>query len=92
MSQEDKKEKKHKIVFFIDKEKFETDQTHLSVKTLLVEFAKEDPAATTLVLKQGNELIKLTILEQIIDMKDGMKFLVYHNGPTPVSSLGGVDV
>lgn len=88
MNQEEKNEKKHKTVFFIDKEKFETDQEYLSVKTLLVEFAKEDPASTTLVLKKGSELIKLTNLEQLIEMKDGMHFLVYHNGPTPVSHVG----
>jgi len=85
MTQENEGHKKEKIVFFIDKEKFETDQTHLTVRTLLVEFAKEDPSATTLVLKQGNELVKLTGLDQVIEMKNGMKFLVYHNGPTPVS-------
>ena len=85
MTQEDKGHKKEKIVFFIDKEKFETGQTNLSVRTLLVEFAKEDPSATTLVLKQGNELVKLTDLDQVVEMKNGMKFLVYHNGPTPVS-------
>jgi len=85
MTQENEGHKKEKIVFFIDREKFETDQTHLTVRTLLVEFAKEDPAATTLVLKQGNELVKLTDLDRVIEMKDGMKFLVYHNGPTPVS-------
>ncbi len=85
MIQENKGHKKENIVFFIDKEKFETDQTHLSVRTLLVEFAKEDPTATTLVVKHGNELEKLTDLDQVIEMKNGMKFLVYHNGPTPVS-------
>lgn len=88
MTQEkkDNNEKKpSKTVFFIDKEKFETDQKQLSVKTLLVVYAKEDPNKTTLVLKKGSELIKLTDLAEMIVMLDGMKFLVYHNDPTPVS-------
>ena len=88
MSQEkkDKNTDKHKkTVFFIDKEKFETDQERISVRTLLVDYAKEDPNKTTLVLKKGSELSKLTNLDELIEMKDGMKFLVYHNDPTPVS-------
>jgi hypothetical protein len=74
-----------KIVFFIDKEKFETEAADISVRVLLQDFAKEDPSETTLVLKKGNDLIKLTNLDQIIQIENGMKFLVYHNTPTPVS-------
>lgn len=83
---DDKNDKKpKKIVFFIDAEKFETDREVLSVKTLLVEYAKEDPTKTTLALREGRELIKFTDLAQLIKMKDGMKFIVLHNDPTPVS-------
>ena len=85
MAQEEKEKHQKRIVFFIDKEKFETDQEKLAVRTLLVDFAKEDPAETTLVLKDGTELKKLTDLDQVIEMKNGMHFVVYHNGPTPVS-------
>lgn len=74
-----------KIVFFIDAEKFETEMKELSVRTLLVDFAKEDPTKTTLALRDGRELIKYTDLEQKIKMKNGMKFIVLHNDPTPVS-------
>ncbi|MFN0279336.1 MAG: hypothetical protein ACKVRN_12135 [Pyrinomonadaceae bacterium] len=82
----DKNDKKpKKTVFFIDAEKFETDKDELSVKTLLVEYAKEDPTKTTLALRDGRELIKFTDLAQLIKMKDGMKFIVLHNDPTPVS-------
>jgi hypothetical protein len=81
--QEEKSKKK--IVFFIDKQKFETDQERLTVRALLVDFAKEDPSETTLVLKKGNELKKLTDLDEVIEMKNGMHFLIYHNTPTPVS-------
>jgi len=79
------KQEKHKINFFIDKEKFETDQAQLSVRTLLVDFAKEDPTQTTLALKHGNDIEKFTNLDQLIAMENGMHFIVYHNTPTPVS-------
>jgi hypothetical protein len=74
-----------KVTFFIDKEKFEVETVELSVRALLQNFAKEDPTQTTLVLNKGNERTKLTDLDQIIHLENGMKFLVYHNTPTPVS-------
>lgn len=77
--------KPKKTVFFIDAEKFETEKRELSVRALLVDFAKEDPTKTTLALKDGRELIKFTDLAQMIKMKNGMKFIVLHNDPTPVS-------
>ncbi len=77
--------KPKKIKFSIDKEKFETDQHELSVKTLLVDYAKEDPATTTLALKDGNDYRKFTNLDEMVSMKNGMKFVVFHNEPTPVS-------
>lgn len=76
---------KHKINFFIDKEKFETDQASLSVRTLLEDFAKEDPIQTTLALKHGNDIKKFTDLNEMVPMENGMKFIVYHNSPTTVS-------
>lgn len=78
-------QEKHKINFFIDKEKFETDQAQLSVRTLLVDFAKEDPTQTTLALRHGNDIEKFTNLDQLIAMENGMHFIVFHNTPTPVS-------
>ncbi len=77
-------QEKH-IVFFIDKEQFKTDRTELTVREILADFAKEDPNETTLVLRKGNELEKLTDLNESVNLGNGMKFLVYHNGPTPVS-------
>lgn len=73
-----------KFVFFVDQEKFETDRETLSVRQIL-ELAKEDPASTTLVEKVGHETIKHTDLNEIIHLKNGMKFVVFHNSPTPVS-------
>jgi hypothetical protein len=73
------------VVFFIDKQEFKTDEHNLAVKTLLVDFAKEDPTQTTLARREGNELIKYKNLEEIIHIKNGMQFIVLHNSPTPVS-------
>lgn len=77
-----------KVVFFIDKEKFESETADISVRVLLTDFAKEDPTQTTLVLNKGNDRTKLTDLDQIIHLENGMKFLVYHNTPTTVSFTG----
>lgn len=77
--------KEHQVVFFIDKQQFKSDIAELSVRNLLVDFAKEDPAQTTLALKHGNELTKYTNLDQVIHIENGMKFVVLHNTPTPVS-------
>ncbi|MDO8447075.1 MAG: hypothetical protein Q7T53_13440 [Deltaproteobacteria bacterium] len=77
-----------KVIFFIDKEKCESPKADLSVRTLLQDFAKEDPTQTTLVISKGNDLTKLTNLDQIIHLENGMKFVVYHNTPTVVSFNG----
>ncbi|HEX8946946.1 MAG TPA: hypothetical protein VF829_01905 [Candidatus Paceibacterota bacterium] len=79
------KDKTHsKTVFSIDKQKFEVETDHLSVRQLL-ELAQEDPAQTTLALKKGNDLQKYTDLAENISLKDGMKFVILHNEPTTVS-------
>lgn len=79
------KSKEKTIVFFIDQQQFKSEKSELTVKTLLVEFAQEDPTQTTLVLRHGNDLTKFTNLDQIVQLKNGMKFVVYHNTPTTVS-------
>jgi hypothetical protein len=85
MNETEEKPKKHKVVFFIDKEKFESETADLTVRNLLVDFAKEDPNQTTLASKHGNELHKYTNLDEVIHIENGMKFVVLHNTPTPVS-------
>jgi len=80
-----KEQRKHSITFFIDTEKFTTTEDDLTVRTLLVDFAKEDPTETTLVLQKGNKLTKYTNLDKEIELKNSMKFVVYHNEPTTVS-------
>ena len=75
-----------KIVFFIDKEQFTTDNEKQTAAELL-ELAKEDPTETTLVLKEGNGLTKFKD-HDIVYLKNGMHFVVFHDGATPVSSFG----
>ena len=57
----------------------------LTVKQLIVDYAKEDPTKTTLALKEGNNLVKYTDLNQVVPLKNGMHFVLLHNEPTPVS-------
>lgn len=76
--------KKKVINFFIDQEKFETEETVLLARVLLEDFAKENPDETTLVLKHGNELKKYKDSDEVVLM-NGLHFVVFHDEPTPVS-------
>lgn len=82
------KQKTKEIVFFIDKQQFKTELSEVSVKNLLIDFAEEDPAETTLALKLGNDLPKYEDNEQLITLENGMRFIVFHDGPTTVSLYG----
>jgi hypothetical protein len=75
----------HDIVFFVDQEKFESPTPTLTVRQILVDYAKDDPNTSTLVEKDGDKTTKLTDLNQVIALKNGMKFVVFHNTPTSVS-------
>jgi hypothetical protein len=77
-------QKSEKIVFFIDKQKFEWDSNQITVSKLF-ELASEDPKETTMALKEGNDIHKYTDMNATVDLKNGMKFIVFHNEPTPVS-------
>ncbi len=74
-----------KFVFFIGKDKFETDQEMLSAQSILVDFAKVDPKKNTLALKQEGDLKEFTDPSEVITMKNGMHFTIFNNDPTPVS-------
>jgi hypothetical protein len=75
---------KDKVVFFIDQQEFKLEDREYSVRELL-QLAGEDPKETTLVIRHGSELKKLTNLDELIRIKDGTHFVVFHNTPTPVS-------
>jgi predicted nucleic-acid-binding protein len=76
--------KKNKTVIFIDKEKFEVEEESLSVRALL-ELAGEVVCETVLALQHGKEFKRLEDLDEIIELKNGMHFIVFHESPTPVS-------
>jgi hypothetical protein len=81
-----KTEKKvKKIVFFIGKQKFETEKATLSVKEILVDFAKVNPEEKSLALKQGNDHHEYTNIEEVIEMKEGMHFVLFDKTPTTAS-------
>lgn len=72
------------VVIFIDQQKFNLEGRTYTPRELLT-LAHEDPNETTLVLKHGNELKRFTELDEPIELKNGMHFVVFHNAPTPVS-------
>lgn len=73
------------VVFFIDKEQFKATQVAVTVRSLLTDYAKEDPAQTRLVRRHGNEKHTYTNLDEVVTLENGMKFYVLHNTPTTVS-------
>jgi hypothetical protein len=85
MSKTENGSAKDAVVFFIDKEQFKSKNADLTVRTLLVDFAKEDPTQTILAMKHGNELKKYTNLDEVVHIENGMKFVVLHQTPTTVS-------
>jgi hypothetical protein len=78
-------EKHKKIVFFIDQKKYETDDQTLTVKQILVDFAKVDPERYTLALKKEGGYHEYENLDEVIEMKNGMHFSLFDKKPTPVS-------
>jgi len=76
--------KTKEIVIFIDKQQFKLETEEVTVARLF-ELAEEDPKETTMALKHGNDLKKYTDLNEVVHLENGMKFVVIHNEPTPVS-------
>ena len=74
-----------KFVFFIDKQKFETTESHLTVRKILTDFAKVNITENILVLVHGNQMQELKDVEQVIEIQEGMKFTVFSEKPVPVS-------
>ena len=72
------------VVIFIDQQQFKLEDREYTPRDLL-KLAGDDPAETTLVLKHGNDLEKLTDLDKAFQPKSGEHFVVFHNSPTPVS-------
>lgn len=76
------KTKIKQIIIHIDQQKFELESRTYTPRELLL-LADENPDETTLVLKKG--LKKFEDPNEPIEMENGMHFVVFHNGPTPVS-------
>jgi hypothetical protein len=74
-----------KFVFFIGKDKYETDKDTLTVGAILKDFAKVDPKVNTLALKEEGNVKEFTDPNELITMKNGMHFTIFNNEPTPVS-------
>ena len=72
------------VVVFIDQQQFKLEDRDYTPRELLTH-AGDDPAETTLVLKHGNDLVKLTELDAPFRPKNGQHFVVFHNSATPVS-------
>jgi hypothetical protein len=72
------------VVIHIDQQKFDLEPRAYTARELLV-LAGETPGETTLVLKHGHELRKFENPDELIEVDNGMQFVVFHNGPTPVS-------
>jgi hypothetical protein len=73
------------IVFFIGEKKYETTKEHLTVREILEDFAKVSPDKYTLALKEQGEFHEYTNLDEAIEMKNGMKFVLFDKTPTTVS-------
>jgi hypothetical protein len=71
------------VVIFIDQQKFKLEDREYTARELLV-LAGDDPSETTLALKEGHDIKKFSPDDKI-QPKDGEHFVVFHNGPTPVS-------
>ncbi len=76
--------KTRQVVIHIDQQKFDLEPRAYTARELLV-LAGEAPGDTTLVLKHGHDLKKFENPDELIEVKNGMQFVVFHNGPTPVS-------
>ncbi len=74
-----------KTVFFIGKTKHETERKELSPREILVDFAKVSLDNFTLALKSQGGFDELTYLDQPIEMKEGMHFVLFDKTPTTVS-------
>jgi hypothetical protein len=72
------------VNFFIDQEKF-TATSPITPRRIITEFAKEDPAVTTLVLIHGNDRTKMEDIDTPFELKNGTHFTTLHRGPTTVS-------
>ena len=83
--EKDNKNEKKKIVFFIGKKKYETEDSVLTVKQILEDYAKVNPEEKSLALVHGNDQPEYTDINEKITMKEGMHFVLFDKTPTTTS-------
>jgi hypothetical protein len=72
--------------FFIDQRPaFKTPHTHLTVRTILVDFAKVDPAKELLAEKQDGGFKEFKNLDEELNLTHVRHFTLFDIEPTPVS-------
>lgn len=76
---------KKKYVFFVDKTKHETGRSSLTVREILVDFAKVSKTSNTLAVKENGNFREFKDLNEVIELKEGLHFTVFNNDTTPVS-------
>lgn len=81
----DAKKPEHKINIFVNGQKYEVTQDTMTPRQILVELAHENIDQAALSLKEEGKLAKYENLDQPINLKNGMKFVVTYTGTTPVS-------
>jgi hypothetical protein len=71
--------------FYIDKKVFTTTEQFLTVKQILVDFAKVDPACNTLAEKTSGGFHEFKNLDEKLDLCGERHFTIFNNTPTTVS-------
>lgn len=71
--------------FYIDKKAFTTAEQFLTVKQILIDFAKVDPACNTLAEKMQGGFHEFKNLDEKLDLCSVRYFTIFNNTPTSVS-------
>lgn len=69
---------------FIDNKKYDVTQDSLTPRALLA-LSGDTSADVVLAVREQGQLRKLTDLDEVISLKNGLHFVVMQLGPTPVS-------
>ncbi|HEX2628141.1 MAG TPA: hypothetical protein VHM26_04000 [Chitinophagaceae bacterium] len=71
--------------FYIGQKRYETKHKSLTVRQILVDFAKVDPKEKTLARKEGGGYHEYHNLDEVIPLKDCPHFTIFDNEPCIVS-------
>jgi hypothetical protein len=76
---------KKEYCFWIGKKEYDTQHKELTVRQILVEFAKVSPEDKTLATKTSGGFQEYKYLNQEIPLKDCPHFTLFDNSPTGLS-------